>query len=74
MRIQLGIEWSFNRPIVRQAELCPFGIIEAGLFAALGLALEEAPAVVKADATFIRNLQTARRTGTRQCEQKTTNN
>src|SRR5262249_19197051 len=74
MRIQLRIKRSLNRPIVRQAKFWPFGIIEAGLFCAFGLALEEAPAVVKADATLIGNLHAARSTCARRREQKITDN
>src|SRR5262249_38790597 len=72
--IQLGIEWSLNRPIVRQAKLCPFGIIEAGLFCPFGFAFEEAPSVVKADTSLIGNLHTARSPDAGQRKQKTTYN
>ena len=53
VRIQLGIKRPFNGPVVRQAQLDPFGIIKAGLLGAFGLAFQETPAVVEADALLV---------------------
>jgi hypothetical protein len=52
MRIQLGIERTFDRPIVRQAHLAPLGIVEVRTFGAFGRALEEPPVAVEVDAAL----------------------
>jgi hypothetical protein len=55
MGILLGIERTLDGPIVRQAQFGPGGILEAGLFGAGGLALEEAPAVVEIHVALARD-------------------
>ena len=50
MRIQLRIERPLDRPIVRQAQEAPFGIVEGEIFGAGSFTLEEAPIRVEIDA------------------------
>ena len=45
VRIELAIERTFDRPIVRQVERTPGGIAESGLLRAGRFAFEEAPVV-----------------------------
>ena len=49
VRIELAVERTFDRPIVRQVERAPGGIAESGLLRARRFALEEAPVLGDAD-------------------------
>src|SRR5919108_1593 len=54
MWIELGIERTFNRPVMRQPYLAPLRVVEIRFFGAIGSIIEKEPAVIEADPAFAR--------------------
>src|SRR5207244_1197781 len=50
--INFRIKWTFNGPVVGQAERRPLRVIELRIFSPTGISLVEAPILIKADAPF----------------------
>src|SRR4051812_29855909 len=65
VRIQLGIEWQFDRPIVRKANVAPVRIVKLDSLRAVCRLVEELPSVVEAGAalglTGVRGLRASHR-------------